>query len=88
MEVFVSNTKSYGQDTRNYGMSSEFCPFRSVRLRKIQHFYLIFWCGKFYGKVQFPQSFGRFARNYAETVPFHKFSTPGNQVKITVFYAV
>ena len=24
----------------------------------------------------------RFARNYAETVPFHKISTPGNKVKL------
>ena len=29
---------------------------------------------KFYGKAQFP----RIARNYAETVPFYKISTPGN----------
>ena len=27
---------------------------------------------KFCGKAQFLHSFGRFARNYAETVPFHK----------------
>ena len=33
---------------------------------------------KFCGKAQFPNSFGRIARNYAETVPFHKISIPGN----------
>ena len=33
---------------------------------------------KFCGKVQFLHSFGRIAQNYAETVPFHKISTPGN----------
>ena len=33
---------------------------------------------KFCGKVQFPHSFGQFARNHAETVPFHKIYTPGN----------
>ena len=33
---------------------------------------------KFCGKAQFPHSFGRIARNYAETVLFHKISTPGN----------
>ena len=33
---------------------------------------------KFCGKAQFLHSFGRFARNYAETVPFHKISTPEN----------
>ena len=33
---------------------------------------------KFCGKVQFLQSFERIARNSAETVPFHKISTPGN----------
>ena len=41
---------------------------------------------KFCGKAQFPQSFGQIIRNYAETVPFHKISTPGNE--ITVFFAV
>ena len=40
---------------------------------------------KFYGKVQFSHSFGRFARNYAETVPFHKISTQGNLVKLRYF---
>ena len=40
---------------------------------------------KFCGKAQFPQSFGRFARNYAETVPFRKISTPENQVKLRYF---
>ena len=33
---------------------------------------------KFCEKEQFLHSFGRFAGNYAETVPFHKISTPGN----------
>ena len=33
---------------------------------------------KFCGKAQFPHSFGWFSRNYAETVPFHKISIPGN----------
>ena len=40
---------------------------------------------KFCGKAEFPHSFGQFARNYAETVPFHKISTPGNQVKLRYF---
>ena len=30
------------------------------------------------GKAQFPYSFLRFARNYAETAPFHKIATPWN----------
>ena len=33
---------------------------------------------KFCRKAQFPYSFGRFARNYAKTVPFHKIFTPRN----------
>ena len=33
---------------------------------------------KFCGKAQFPHSFGRVARNYAETMPFCKISIPGN----------
>ena len=40
---------------------------------------------KLCGKAQFPDSFGRFARNYAENVPFRKTSTPGNQVKLPYF---
>ena len=32
----------------------------------------------FCGKAQFLHSFGRFAQNYAEAVPFHKVSAPGN----------
>ena len=40
---------------------------------------------KLCGKAQFPHSFGRFAQNFAETLPFHKISIPGNQVKIWYF---
>ena len=38
--------------------------------------YFLVW--EFWGKAQFPQSFKRIARNYTETVPFHKIPTPGN----------
>ena len=40
---------------------------------------------KFCRKVEFPQSFGRIARSYTETVPFCKMATPGNQVKLRYF---
>ena len=46
---------------------------------------LDFLVRKFCGKAQFLHSFGRFTRNYAETVPFHKTSTLGNQVKLRYF---
>ena len=36
-------------------------------------------------KVQFPHSFGRFARNSVETVTFHKVSTLGHKVKLQYF---
>ena len=36
----------------------------------------------------FPQNFGRIARNFAETVPFHKISTFWKLGEITTFYAV
>ena len=39
----------------------------------------------FFEKAQVPRSFGRIARNYAETVPFHKIFTPGNQMKLRYF---
>ena len=35
---------------------------------------LLVW--KFYGKAQFPHSFERITRNYAETLSFHKISKP------------
>ena len=40
---------------------------------------------KFCGKAQFPSSFERFARKYAETMSFRKISTPRNQVKLLYF---
>ena len=40
---------------------------------------------KFCGKTQFPHSFGRFARNYAETASFHQISTPRNCVQLRYF---
>ena len=40
---------------------------------------------KFCGKAQFSYSFGPISRTYAETVPFRKISTPGNQVKLWHF---
>ena len=42
---------------------------------------------KFCGKAQFPHSFGRFARNYAETVFPQDFHTRKLD-EITVFFAV
>ena len=45
-----------------------------------------FLAWKFCGKAQFPHTFRRIARNYAETVPFHKISTARNQVKLQYFW--
>ena len=42
-------------------------------------FHLISWRGNFAERHSFR------ARNYAETVPFRKNSTPGNQVKYGIF---
>ena len=53
-------------------------------LLKIPKFHLIYWCRNFVER-QFPQTFGRIAQNTAETVPFHKISKLGNQVKIRYF---
>ena len=41
----------------------------------------------FCGKAQFQHSFGQIAQNYAEAVPFHKISTPGNYVKLRYFHS-
>ena len=46
---------------------------------------LNFLVWKFCGKAQFPQSFKQIARNYVETVPFHKIFTPGNSMKLRYF---
>ena len=40
---------------------------------------------KFCGKAQIPHSFGRIAKNYAESVPFRKIYTQGIQVKLQYF---
>ena len=40
---------------------------------------------KFCRKAQFTHSFGRFAQYYAETVSFHRISTPRNKVKLRYF---
>ena len=40
---------------------------------------------EFCGKEQFPHSFRRITRNYAETVPFHKISITGSLVKYGIF---
>ena len=37
------------------------------------------------GKAQFQHSFGRFTRNYVETVPFHKISSPEDLMKLQYF---
>ena len=47
-----------------------------------------FMVWKFCRKAQFPHSFGRIARNYAETVPFRKNAHTTKLVEITVFYAM
>ena len=39
----------------------------------------------FYGKAQFSQSLGWFARNSEETLSFHKLSRTENQVKLRYF---
>ena len=43
---------------------------------------------KFCGKAQFPRTFARFARVYAETVPFPQNFHTMKLGQITVFYAV
>ena len=50
-------------------------------LRKIPYFHLISWCGNFVERHRRR----RIARNYAETVSFHKISTPWNYVKLRYF---
>ena len=49
---------------------------RSITLHTVKNTVISpdFLVGKLCGKVQFPHRFGRIARNYAETVPFHKFA--------------
>ena len=43
---------------------------------------------KFCGNAQFPQSFGQFAQNSTETVPFHKTSTLEKLGATSVFHVV
>ena len=57
------------------------CAFHHGNLRTVINLYCEKSRKAFCGKAQFPLSFGRIARNSAETVPFHKISTPENSVK-------
>ena len=62
-----------------------FSPIRYIILAKNTVISPNFKVWKFCGNAQYPHKFGRFARNYAETMRFHKISTPGNQVKLRYF---
>ena len=54
-------------------------------LPKIPQFHLISSCENFLERRSFRIALGDSLRNYVETVPFHKISTPGNQVKLWHF---
>ena len=58
-----------------WGMLQVMCILNTAKNTVILSNFLVL---KFCGKAQFPHSFGRITRNYAQTVPFHKISTPGN----------
>ena len=83
--IQLSLTNTYTHRTDNIIVTHNHCV-KSVRIQSFTGPYtgqnaiissnFLVW--KFCGKAQFPHSFGRFARNYAETVPFHEISTPGN----------
>ena len=64
--VLESSTLSTGNLSLKYLSFTTLC--------EIQQFHLISWCGNFVER----HSFGRFARNCAETVPFRKISTVRN----------
>ena len=49
----------------------------SYHCEKYHNFHLISWCGNFVERHSFRIVLG-IAQNYAETVPFHKISPPGN----------
>ena len=60
----------------NYTNNQYFCEKkRRQTLRKIAAISPNFLLWRICGNGQFPQSFGRFAQNYAETGHFHKTST-------------
>ena len=46
---------------------------------------LNFLVWKFCGNTKFPHTFRLIVQNYAETLPFHKISAPGNYVKLWYF---
>ena len=62
----------------NYFSPTFFSPIRYIILAKNTVISPNFKVWKFCGNAQYPHKFGRFARNYAETMRFHKISTPGN----------
>ena len=69
-KAFCINLKKQNKQSFLY----DFQSFKHFSLRKIPSFHLISWCGNFVVR-----------QNYAETVPFHKIPTPGNQVKLRYF---
>ena len=71
--------KPFCQHLTNFQITVEVC---SAYNTVISPNYLV-W--KFSGKVQFLQRFGRFGRNYAETVPFHKIRWNCNIFRSTSF---
>ena len=62
----------------SYFSPTFFSPIRYIILAKNTVISPNFKVWKFCGNAQYPHKFGRFARNYAETMRFHKISTPGN----------
>ena len=71
------------------GLSSRFSQWcwRNFSEQLFPKFHLISWWGNFL-ETQFPQSFGPTVRNFAETVHFHKISTPEKFDEFLVFYVV
>ena len=91
--IFNFRLKIYNKETLLQAM---YCSYPKSKLRcsvKIAPSYITkntvispeFLVWKFCGKVQFPHSFGRIVRNFAETMLFREISTPGNQMKLRYF---
>ena len=59
----------------------------SERVLKIRYFHLTSWCGYFVERHSFGRVSGGSPETLAETVRFHKISTPGNYVRLRYFYS-
>ena len=83
-EVYESINNFYSKRMKSNFKAGDFCINHGEKYRNFTWFPSVEICGK----AQFPHSFGRFARNYAETGAFPQNFHTRKLGEITVFFVV